>query len=217
MRAVAALVSLGIALLAVAGVARFVSGPSPSAASPRPSPEHASPVATGDSAPAIRPAASDVTAAAEVDRLAAPIAPPPPPPPEPEGIEDGGAAPAPEGDFAAKYAGQPQPALLRALAELEARLQRSCDRELEQRFADGRYVEHRIERGDRRPPEEIAASLASPGWIHRARIESRTEAGSSPQGATLLLVQLSPDEVPALYELAAERDWLRRFLAPSEQ
>jgi hypothetical protein len=208
----------GIALIGAGALAAAAFWPSDrgEGAAPRAqAPEESGP----GPAPAGIGAAEDLAPpAADVAREAAPVE-PPPPAPEPDGIEDGGHAPAPEQDHSAKYAGLAPAELARGLADLEGRIQLECDREFADRFRSGRYVEHAVAPDDRERFQELLAAPSAKGWLRRARpvLEEPREGGATAdvRFRAVQVVELPPDEFPALYALAAERDWLRRFLAPS--
>jgi len=163
-------------------------------------------------------ATHDPADGAAAARVAAPVEPPPPPPREPGGIEEDGAQPLPTADFSWKYAELGPEELERLLAELEGSVQLASDKEILQRFEDGRFVEREVDPGDPRALQDIVRSLAPADEIHQTRIvmdpASVGAATVDMRAQAVQIVSLPRDQFPGLYALADERDWLRRFLAP---
>jgi hypothetical protein len=143
---------------------------------------------------------------------------PPPPPPEPLGAEDGGAVPLPGPDFSAKYAGRDGEALELALDELEAAVHLESSQRFEARFEQGRFEEHPLGGEDVDGVRDAVAAGVPPGELCQMRVVMEPE--SVGEGAlrplALQAATLPRAEFPELYALVDERDWLRRYLAPSD-
>ncbi len=138
---------------------------------------------------------------------------PPPPPPEPQGIEDGAPAAPVQGDFSWKYQHFDPRALEAQLQELERELQRELDGAIVSRLAEGRFIEHRVKRDERRGVMEVLAEHAKDDPLCRAwPVFDPADASNPTAQQTLIAVRvvcLERNEHAALATLADECAWLR--------
>lgn len=204
MLALAALVALG------AGAWWLSSDPAADSA-PAARPQGAAQREPTSQAPTTAPVESPSASAERAgERSAAELS---PPPPEPQGIEDGQPAAQVGRDFSWKYKELDQAELLQRLDALEAQVQQTLDGEMLPRFADGRFVEHRIERGESRTLAKVLSDFGSDDpWCRVWPVFDPAGASSPTAQQQLIAVRvvcLTPSEHPGLADLMDERAWLR--------
>lgn len=167
-------------------------------------------------APKLAPFAAEPTRTGSTTERSA--AAPPAPPPEPQGLEDGGAAGQVGRDFSWKYQDIAEADLGQRLSALESQLQQALDVEMLPRFADGRFVEHRIERGETRSIAEVLAQFGGDDpWCRVWPVFDPAGAGSPTAQQQLIAVRvvcLTRSEHQALADLMDERAWLRSRVIP---
>jgi len=204
-----ALALAAIVILAVASVAfllRSEPPPTSPAAAPSGAAEsaHAAPSDPGLAAPALEPAA-----APEALARAQPAA--TPPPPEPDGLEDGGKAGHPVGDFSWKYAHATEEQLRSARRSVQRDHERELAACVERRVRTGRFEEASLAGLDL---EALLQELAASGSQHalvtvpgNRPVRSSDDAEGASSVRWMRFERFDEDR---LYELANELDWLRR-------
>jgi hypothetical protein len=166
-------------------------------------------------------AATPGSGSAAADASARNATPPTPAPPEPQGLEDGGEAPAPNLDFGWKYGGWSEGEMTQRLATLEGELQLALDREFRPRLEQGRYDERAIGADDKRSVAEVLAEHGADDPLCRVWPVFDPSGASSPTAEQRLIAVrilcLSRAEFAHLAELADERSWLRGRLASDKR
>ncbi|MBM3989489.1 MAG: hypothetical protein FJ298_00620 [Planctomycetes bacterium] len=134
-----------------------------------------------------------------------------PPPPEPDGLEDGGLAPHPEGDFGWKYARASADELRHARRKLVQDYERELARCVERRTRTGSFEEASCEGLD---IESLLAELSASGVPHAlvtVPLQRPIRCADDAQGASAVRwMRLERCDENALYALADELEWLAR-------
>jgi hypothetical protein len=209
-----ALLPIGIVVAAAAG-AWWLAGREDGrgTAAERPEPAAARRERAGDLA---QPDDAFPAPTSEPEREALAEPPPPPAPPEPEGLEDGAKPKQPELDFSESYARYTYAEMESALANLDAEVRARLEEIANARIEQGRFESVAIEPGDRRTSEELLKAHESADELRVVRVAADADGAAPARPSALQIVSLGRAEYPELYALAAERDWLRKFLVPND-
>ncbi|MCC7013498.1 MAG: hypothetical protein IT454_13120 [Planctomycetes bacterium] len=127
---------------------------------------------------------------------------------EPAALEEGHAPVQPAGDFSAQYAALAPEKLQARLRELDAQVDSRVSELASARFEAGLFESHAPTDSPFEPPAEDATR-----WV-RTRVSTDP---ANPGQVRFDVTAIPTAEHPELAQLAAERDWLRRFLAPGSQ
>lgn len=156
---------------------------------------------------ALEPAATDSTRVRALREAPATT----PSPPAPDGLEDGGQAPHPAGDFGWKYARSSEDELRSAHRKLVRDYERELARCVERRIRAGNFEEARVEGLDL---EALLAELTARGQPHALVTASGNRPIRSADDAegvsAVRWMRFERFDESALYELADELDWLKR-------
>ncbi|MBM3986635.1 MAG: hypothetical protein FJ294_01600 [Planctomycetes bacterium] len=208
MRRLALALAATVILVGASVALRLRSEPPPThpSASPSSASERARPA---PSEPGLASPALDAGAASEAPPRALPAA--PPTPPEPDGLEDGGKAGHPVGDFSWKYAHATEEQLRSARRIVQRDHERELTACIERSVRSGRFQEATLAGLDL---EALLAELAAGGGQHALLTvpgHRPVRSSDDAEGATSVRwMRFERFDEHRLYELANELDWLRR-------